>query len=297
MSYHILHIADFGCSLVKERGLLVCRKDSRVVGKIALEDLRAVVLFNGAVSISGSVLAELASFDAVVVHCKNYKPVGITVPNIRTNDAKVVLNQSAANVNINGAVWKRLLYYKIKNNVSCLKRIGINNSKMEAMFTGGRCGLDEGRFAREYWKVYFPALGEFGMRRNPDDASSRVNSFLNYGYGILGALIHRGLIVAGLNYLLGVNHKTYYKNTPLVFDVIEPFRAFADFALFGYMNAAIAPNIKSWAVYFGKFLRDFRVKKGVNSVKLMDSVDCVCESLANVYRRKKAAELWLPTLE
>lgn len=44
MSYHILHIADYGCKLTKERGLLVCKKNNEVIGKIAIEDLRAVVL-------------------------------------------------------------------------------------------------------------------------------------------------------------------------------------------------------------------------------------------------------------
>ena len=38
MSYHILHISEYGCKLSKERGLLVCKKDGAVLGKIAIED-------------------------------------------------------------------------------------------------------------------------------------------------------------------------------------------------------------------------------------------------------------------
>lgn len=33
MSYHILHVMDYGCRLVRERGLLVCKKDGGVLGK------------------------------------------------------------------------------------------------------------------------------------------------------------------------------------------------------------------------------------------------------------------------
>ena len=55
MSYHILHISEYGCKLSKERGLLVCKKDGAVLGKIAIEDLRAVVIVAGGVSISGEV--------------------------------------------------------------------------------------------------------------------------------------------------------------------------------------------------------------------------------------------------
>lgn len=53
--------------------------------------------------------------------------------------------------------------------------------------------------------------------------------------------------------LLGVNHKTYYKNTPLVYDAIEPFRAFADYALCNYMAGCREPDMREWSVFFGNF--------------------------------------------
>ncbi len=296
MSYHILHIADYGCKLTKERGLLVCKKDSNVLGKIAIEDLRAVILLNEATSISGAVLSALAENDAVIIHCKNFKPVGVTIPNNRTYDARVVLNQSAGNKNLNSAIWRRLLVAKIQNNISCLKQIGIKNARLFDMINLPNSDLNEAWCAKEYWKHFFPALGEYGKRRDPEDESSKVNTFLNYGYGIMGGIIHRSIIVAGLNYLLGVNHKTYYKNTPLVYDVIEPFRGFVDLALYKYFNSENSPTIRSWAIYFGKLLKTWRVKKGAKSIKLIDAPDALCESLANTYREKKADKLWLPLI-
>lgn len=296
MSYHILHITDYGCKLTKERGLLVCKKDGALLGKIALEDLRAVVLINEANSISGALLSELADRDAVVIHCKNFKPVGITLPNVRTYDAKVVLNQSAGNKNLNSAIWNRLLLAKIENSAECLREMGISDSRISDMLASKNANLNEAWFAREYWKRYFPALGEYGQRRDPQDENSKVNKLLNYGYGIMSGIIHRSVIVAGLNYLLGVNHKTYYKNTPLVYDLIEPFRAFVDCALYKYIMSNNGINIRSWAVSFGKFLRDRRVRKGKNTIKLLDAPDVLCSSLANAYRFKKADKLWVPSL-
>ena len=296
MSYHILHIADYGCKLTKERGLLVCRKDNSVLGKIALEDLRAVVLLNETVSISGAIMSTLADYDALIIHCKNFKPVGTTIPNNRTYDARVVLNQCAGNKNLNTAIWRRLLLAKVQNNVSCLNRIGVKNFRLAQMVKLPIAEINEAWCAKEYWKHYFPALGEYGQRRNPTDENSPINTYLNYGYGIMGGIIHRSIIVAGLNYLLGVNHKTYYKNTPLVYDLIEPFRAFVDFALYKYITSIDVPNIRTWAIYFGKFLKDFRVKKNTRSIKLIDASDIICESLANVYRNKKADNLWIPLL-
>ena len=296
MSYHILHIADYGCKLVKERGLLVCKKDNNIIGKIALEDLRAVILLNETVSISGAIMATLADYDAVIIHCKNFKPVGITIPNIRTYDARVVLNQSAGNKNLNSAIWRRLLLAKVQNDASCLLKIGIKQPRLVEMAKLPVNDINEAWCAKEYWKHYFPALGEYGQRRNPKDGDSRVNIYLNYGYGIMSGIIHRSIIIAGLNYLLGVNHKTYYKNTPLVYDLIEPFRAFVDFLLYEYMNNIEVPTIRSWAVFFGKRLKELRLKKGKNTIKLIDAPDVLCESLANVYRNKKADVLWVPIL-
>ena len=295
MSYHILHIADYGCKLTKNRGFFECTKDGKTLGRIAIEDLRAVVLLNEASSISGSVVAALADCDAAIIHCKNFKPIAVTMPNIRTYDAKVVLNQSAGNKNLNDAIWRRILRQKVENNAECLRLIGAKNSRLKGMLA--KSALNEALCAREYWKHYFPLLGEYGQRRDPEDESSKVNVLLNYGYGIMGGIVHRSIIVAGLNYLLGVNHKTYYKNTPLVYDVIEPFRAFVDYALYQYASECPETNIKTWAVFFGKYLKNKRVKKGRLTMKLADSTDAVCESLANSYRHKKADEIWLPKLD
>ena len=150
MSYHILHIGDFGCKLTKERGLLVCRKDSALVGKIAIEDLRAVVLTSQAVSISGSVISAIVENDAVIVHCLNYKPLGLTIPNMRTYDARVVLNQAAGNKNLNDAIWSRLLRAKVKNGAACLKNMGVKNCRLSAMLNRRGGELNEAWCAREY---------------------------------------------------------------------------------------------------------------------------------------------------
>ncbi|MBP3526750.1 MAG: CRISPR-associated endonuclease Cas1 [Opitutales bacterium] len=296
MSYHILHISEHGCGLSKERGLLVCRKDGKTLGKIAIEDLRAVVILGESVNISAAVFAGVLDNDAIIIHCRNYKAVGVSVPNSRTYDARVVLNQAAGNRNLNAAIWRRLLRAKVENCARCLRLIGVKNSRLEKFVLSKR-DPNEAWCAREYWKHYFPRLGESGQGRVPQGNSSPVNLFLNYGYGILGGIVHRSLIVAGLNCLLGVNHKTYYKNTPLVYDAIEPFRAFADYALCNYMSGCRKPDMREWSVFFGKFLKDMRVKKGSATVKLMDAADVLCESIANAYRYKKAELMWLPVLD
>lgn len=126
---------------------------------------------------------------------------------------------------------------------------------------------------------------------------ARPNVFLNYGYTVLAALVHRALLIQGLNPLLGVYHKTYYRKHPLVYDLMEPFRACVDLLLAEYLQQSIFPSISEWAKFIGQNLRRFRIARYRASVKLMDAVDVAAASLANCYRARSAAMLWLPQLE
>ncbi|MFI3291834.1 MAG: type II CRISPR-associated endonuclease Cas1 [Opitutales bacterium] len=296
MSYHVLHIFEQGVKLSKDRAFLVCKKDFKEFGRIAIEDLRAVVLLSEAVSLSASLIATLCDNDTIILHCKNFKPVGITASLSRTYDALVVLNQSKQIKSLSDFLWAKLLRAKVENNIAVLKYIGAKYERLEGIFSNKRRALNEAWAAREYWSEYFPSMGEYGQIRERDADSSPTNLMLNYGYGVLGALVHRAIIIAGLNPLLGVNHKTYYKNTPLVYDLIEPYRACVDLLLYKYVGENGFSNIRAWAKFVGIHLREFRLRKGQGSVKLMDCIDFSARSLANAYRKRSASELWIPNL-
>lgn len=293
MSFHILHIGEHGCVLSKDRGLLVCKKDGKITGSIAMADMRALVLLSEAVSYSAAVTAALLENDAVILHCRRYKPIGVTLPLPRVYDARTALTQGASPKILNREIWRKLLHCKIANSIASLEELGVPCGALRRALSKSS-PMDEARCARLYWRGYFPAIGAYGERREPKDAASRPNAMLNYGYGVVGALAHRALIVHGLSPLYGVCHKTYYKNNPLVYDVMEPYRAIVDMLLYRFLLQKSFADMNGWTRYIGSQLREFRIARKGASLKLMDSLDVLASSLANCYKEKSAKGLWLP---
>ncbi len=88
----------------------------------------------------------------------------------------------------------------------------------------------EGSQARTYWEAVAAALPEaltFGQRtRRP--AMDPFNAALNYLYGMLYTTVEQALLAAGLDPSLGLFHVDEYNAPTLAFDLIEPFRPWAD---------------------------------------------------------------------
>jgi len=81
---------------------------------------------------------------------------------------------------------------------------------------------------------YFTLLGKLPpeafqfSNRSQRPARDPVNASLNYAYGILYGMVERACILAGLDPHVGLVHTDGYNKPSLVFDLIEPFRVFAD---------------------------------------------------------------------
>ncbi len=88
----------------------------------------------------------------------------------------------------------------------------------------------EGSQARAYWLAVAAALPEaltFEQRtRRP--ATDPFNAALNYLYGMLYTTVEQALLAAGLDPYLGLFHADEYNAPTLAFDLIEPFRPWAD---------------------------------------------------------------------
>lgn len=92
----------------------------------------------------------------------------------------------------------------------------------------------EGQAAKTYFACinkHLPFKYQFsGRSRHP--ALDMVNSMLNYVYGILYGHIESALIKAGLDPYIGFFHRDEYNRPVLTYDVIEPFRPWADWTVF-----------------------------------------------------------------
>lgn len=92
----------------------------------------------------------------------------------------------------------------------------------------------EGTAGRLYFEVLsfvFPATWQF-YGRSSRPAKDVFNAFLNYAYGVLYARVEKSLMLAGLDPYVGFLHRDDYNHKSLVYDFIEPYRAWADKVVF-----------------------------------------------------------------
>lgn len=88
----------------------------------------------------------------------------------------------------------------------------------------------EGTAARHYFQCLSGVLPQkyrfAGRSRRP--ALDPFNACLNYCYGMLYPMVEKACILAGLDPFVGFLHTDNYNKKSLVFDLIEPFRLFAE---------------------------------------------------------------------
>lgn len=88
----------------------------------------------------------------------------------------------------------------------------------------------EGSAGRTYFKCLSTIMPEKyrfdGRSRRP--AKDPFNSVLNYALGILYSRVEKACIIAGLDPFVGFLHTDNFNKKSLVFDLIEPFRIYAE---------------------------------------------------------------------
>lgn len=88
----------------------------------------------------------------------------------------------------------------------------------------------EGAAGRAYFSCISRLMPEKyrfkGRSKRP--ALNPFNAVLNYCYGVLYSRVEKACIIAGLDPFVGFMHTDNYNKKSMVFDLIEPFRVFAD---------------------------------------------------------------------
>jgi len=116
----------------------------------------------------------------------------------------------------------------------------------------------EGTAGRAYFSCISKVMPEnFRFKtRSKRPAKDPFNAALNYCYGVLYSRVEKACIIAGLDPFVGFMHTDNYNKKSMVFDLIEPFRIFAE----------------QTAVYFftGKKAKDIYFDKKEHSCTLND---------------------------
>ncbi len=299
MTYHILHITTPNCRLSTDRGLLFCEFKNSDTKMIALDDIKALVIATFGVSFSNSCLAKLLESDVIILHCNDkYKPVGLSLPLERIVRQKVFYNQIAQNEEFERDLWKEILKCKVLNQAKNLDLMNIEGHNLYKLIN--RPLMDEANIARYYWQNYFRFFRS-SLKREHKGAETFENGCLNYGYALINSLIHRSLIIHGMITGLGIHHKGKYKSTPLVYDLMEPYRPFIDYYFYKFTlefdEAYEFEDFKAWALYIADCIKNYRLKINNISYKIIDTIDIYIEKVADAYLNFDCSKVFLPVLE
>lgn len=206
------------------------KSDSEVVKTIPIEDIGMVLLDNKQITITQGLLEALQVNNCAVVTCDSkHLPCGLFLP----LDGNTVQNerfrvQLDASLPLKKQLWQQTISQKIKNQAAVLSystgEVHKNMSIWANQVRSGDPDNMEARAAAYYWKTLFPEDPSF-VRDREDDGP---NSILNYGYGILRAIIARALVSSGMLPTLGIHHHNRYNAYCLADDIMEPYRPYVD---------------------------------------------------------------------
>ena len=298
MTYHILHITTPNILLYVEKGFLFCRFDDESENKIPIDDLRAIIIATHQVGFSNSCLARLLENDVIILHCDNhYKPTGWSVGLDRVIRTKAFYNQIKKDESFENKLWKTILKSKVVNQSENLRLSDCDNKDLENLIN--KPLMSEANIAKQYWGKYFDCLGVNTVREH-QNAEGFENACLNYGYAVISSLIYRSVLIHGLCPNIGIHHKENYRSIPLVYDLLEPFRAFVDYYLYKFKlnNEGSFRNKKhkEWSKYLACCLQNYKLKYKNSYYKIIDYVDIYIEALVRAYINFDVTEIITPNL-
>jgi len=224
----IVDIATDGLHLSIHRGFLMVEKDRTEIGRIALDDIHAVIVHAHGTTWSANLVAGLAERGAPIVFCgANHSPIAVTLP-LEGHHAQNARMQAqlAASKPLAKQLWRRIVSAKIMMQGSLLAARGIAGAEaypfMARRVSSGDKENLEAQAARRYW----PLLMGCDFRRDRD--AEGANALLNYGYAVMRATCARAIVACGLHPTIGIQHSNRGNAFALADDLVEPFRPLVD---------------------------------------------------------------------
>ncbi|MCX6252325.1 MAG: CRISPR-associated endonuclease Cas1 [Bacteroidetes bacterium] len=254
-----LILNTFGTSLQKENDqFLVVHKDGKQL--VSPDKVKSISISKGAkISSDAALLAIDREIDVLFID-NTGKPVG-RLWSIKYGSISTIRRKQLDFITTPAAVdWVREIItekfdnqtalmlsittpeFNLQNRVqTAIKRIDSYKAKLAA--AKGEYIRDlaatfrgwEGAASRNYFEIidlFMPEKYKFGQR-SQHPATDVFNCLLNYGYGILYGKVEGALIKAGIDPYLGVLHRDEYNRPVLVYDVIEKYRVWIDYVVFG----------------------------------------------------------------
>ena len=224
MSWRIIVISN-RAKLDLQLGYMVVRGED--VTKIVLSEISTVLIESTAVSLTTSLLAELAKRKIKVIFCDEKRnPSSELVSYYGSHDtSNKVRKQIAWGREIKEAVWTEIVTEKIRKQKELLELRGKEEAELLSSYLREIAWNDETNREGHAAKVYFNALFGMDFTRTEDNP---INAALNYGYAIILSAFTRDVVTNGYITQLGLFHDNMFNQFNLASDLMEPFRILVD---------------------------------------------------------------------
>lgn len=227
----VVDIATDNLFIAVHRGFLTVNARDEEKGRIALDDIGALIVHAHGTTWSTSVFTRLSDRGVPVVICgTNHAPAAIVWPleGHHLQGARMRA-QLAASRPLSKQLWKEIVRAKIRMQGDILARNGHEAGAFEMLVRKVRSGDPdnvEAQAARRYWKTLFGP----GFTRDQD--AGAINGLLNYGYTVLRAILARAICASGLHPTIGLFHANRANAFALADDLMEPYRPLVDQLVF-----------------------------------------------------------------
>jgi len=223
----IVDITTDGLYLSISRGFLTVLDGDQEKGRVALDDIGALVVHAHGTRWSNQVFTRLSERNVPVVICgTNHAPVACVWPlEGHHHQGARMRVQAAAAKPLLKQLWRQIVAAKVTMQGNILARNGIEAGAFVLLARRVRSGDPdnvEAQAARRYWKALM------GPDFTRDQTADGANALLNYGYTVLRAIVSRAICAAGLHPTLGIFHANRANTFALADDLMEPYRPIVD---------------------------------------------------------------------
>lgn len=224
MSWRVVVITK-RAKLDLQLGKMVVRSDETV--KIVLSEIFTILIESTAVSLTTSLIAELAKRKIKVIFCDEKRNPSCELVNYygSHDTSNKVRKQIAWKQNTKESVWTEIVTEKIRKQKELLELLGKEESELLSSYLKEITWNDETNREGHAAKVYFNALFGLDFTRTEDNF---INAALNYGYSIILSAFTREVVANGYITQLGLFHDNMFNQFNLASDLMEPFRILVD---------------------------------------------------------------------
>ena len=224
MSWRVVVITK-RAKLDLQLGKMVVRSDETV--KIVLSEISTILIESTAVSLTTSLIAELAKRKIKVIFCDEKRNPSCELVNYygSHDTSNKVRRQIVWKQSTKEAVWTEIVTEKIRKQKELLEALGKEEAALLSSYLREIVWNDETNREGHAAKVYFNALFGMDFTRTEDNF---INAALNYGYSIILSAFTREVVANGYITQLGLFHDNMFNQFNLASDLMEPFRILVD---------------------------------------------------------------------